>query len=82
MKQRFQGHGSGRLLLRAVLELAQELRYRVGCLGVVIEAKSNAELVYSPSGSEAVDVVIDQPAPIIMFSPISQIAVAAEGVTN
>ena len=41
--KRFQGHGIGRLLLRTMLELSLEMRDRVGCIGVVVDAKLEVE---------------------------------------
>ncbi len=40
--ERYQGHGIGRLLLQAMLELALEMRDQAGCIGVVVDAKPNA----------------------------------------
>jgi GNAT superfamily N-acetyltransferase len=37
--ERFQGHSIGRLLLRATLELALEVRNRAGCVAAVVDAK-------------------------------------------
>ncbi|MES9879569.1 MAG: GNAT family N-acetyltransferase [Sedimenticola sp.] len=84
MDERFQGHGIGRLLLRAMLELALEMRDRVGCTGVVVDAKPEAVDFYSGLGFKTVELVSgalgDRPEPIAMFLPIRQIAAAmAEG---
>jgi GNAT superfamily N-acetyltransferase len=83
--ERFQGHGIGRLLLRAVLELALEMRDRVGCIGVVVDAKPDAVSFYSSLGFNLIDLVSgalgDRPEPIAMFLPIRQIAAAAKEVT-
>ena len=80
--ERFQGHGIGRLLLRAMLELALEMRGRVGCIGVIVDAKSDAVSFYSSLGFKTIDLVSgalgDRPEPIAMFLPIGQIAVAAK----
>jgi len=83
---RFQGHGIGRLLLRAMLELALDMRDRVGCIGVVVDAKQDAIPFYSSLGFKPIDLVSgalgDRPEPIAMFVPIGQIAVAAKEPTN
>jgi GNAT superfamily N-acetyltransferase len=38
----FQGRGIGKLLLRAMFELALEVRDRIGCAGIVVDSKANA----------------------------------------
>ncbi len=82
--ERFQGHGIGRLLLRSMLGLALDIRDRAGCVGVVVDAKSDAAPFYADLGSKAVGVVSgalgDRPEPIAMFLPIRPIAAAAVGV--
>jgi len=80
--ERFQGHGIGRLLLRAMLELALEVRDRVGCIGVVVDAKPDAVTFYSSLGFKPLNLVSgtlgDRPEPVAMFLPIGQIAAAAK----
>lgn len=77
---RFQGHGIGRLLLRAMLELALEMRDRVGCTGVVVDAKPDAVDFYSGLGFKVIELVSgalgDRPEPVAMLLPIREIAVA------
>jgi GNAT superfamily N-acetyltransferase len=84
--ERFQGHGIGRLLLRSMLDLALEMRDRVGCIGVVVDAKPDAVTFYSSLGFKPIDLISgalgDRPEPIAMFLPIGQIAVAVKGATN
>ena len=84
--ERFQGHGIGRLLLRAMLELALEMRDRVGCIGVIVDAKPDAVTFYSSLGFKPIDLVSgplgDRPEPIAMLLPIGQIAVAAKEATD
>ena len=79
--ERFQGLGVGRLLLRAMLELALELRDRIGCIGVVVDSKPDAVPFYSTLGFETMELVKgalgDRPEPIDMFLPIQQIEAAA-----
>jgi GNAT superfamily N-acetyltransferase len=78
--ERFQGHGIGRLLLRAMLVLALEMRDRVGCIGVVVDAKPDAVAFYSDLGFKPIDLISgalgDRPEPVAMFLPIRQIASA------
>jgi GNAT superfamily N-acetyltransferase len=80
--ERFQGHGIGRLLLRAVLELALVMRDRVGCIGVVVDAKPDAVAFYPTLGFKPIELVSgaleDRPEPVVMFLPIAQITVAAK----
>ncbi len=77
---RFQGHGIGRLLLRAMLELALEMRDRVGCTSVVVDAKPDAVDFYSGLGFKVIELVSgalgDRPEPVAMLLPIREIAVA------
>jgi len=80
--KRFQGHGVGRLLLRAMLELALEMRDRVGCLGVLVDAKPDAVAFYSALGFKPIELVSgalgDRPEPVAMFLPIGKIAAAVK----
>lgn len=75
---RFQGLGIGKLLLRAMLELAVTLRDQVGCAGVVVDAKQDSIEFYTCLGFTALDVVTgvlkDRPEPVAMFLPINLIA--------
>ena len=84
--ERFQGHGIGKLLLRVVLELALNMRDRVGCIGVVVDAKSDAVTFYSSLGFKPIDLISgalgDRPEPVAMFLPIGQIAGAAKEATD
>ena len=86
MDERFQGHGIGKLLLRVVLELALNMRDRVGCIGVVVDAKSDAVTFYSSLGFKPIDLISgalgDRPEPVAMFLPIGQIAGAAKEATD
>ena len=84
--ERFQGHGIGKLLLRAMLELALEMRDRVGCIGIVVDAKPDAVDFYSTLGFTPVELISgslgDRPEPIAMFLPIGQIAAALKEATD
>ena len=80
--ERYQGHGIGRLLLRSMLELALEMRDRVGCVGVVVDAKSDVVDCYQALGFRPMSLVSgslgDRPEPIAMFLLIGKIAAAAK----
>jgi GNAT superfamily N-acetyltransferase len=84
--ERFQGHGIGKLLLRVMLELALEIRDRIGCIGIVVDAKPDAVSFYSVLGFIPIDLISgslgDRPEPVSMFLPIGQIAVAAKEPTD
>jgi len=84
--ERFQGHGIGKLLLRVMLELALEIRDRIGCIGIVVDAKPDAVPFYSVLGFTPIDLISgslgDRPEPVSMFLPIGQIAVAAKEPTD
>lgn len=75
---RFQGLGVGKLLLRTMLQLSMEMRDRVGCVGVVVDAKPEAIGFYSSLGFAPFGIVRgalgDRPEPTPMFLPIKQIA--------
>jgi len=80
--KRYQGHGIGRLLLRASFELALDMRDRVGCIGVVVDAKPDAVIFYSSLGFKPIDLTSgalgDRPEPVAMFLPIGEIAAAVK----
>lgn len=80
VEEKYQRHGIGRLLLRAMLELAMDMRDRLGCVGVVVDAKPDAVTFYSSLGFTAIDLssgaLGDRPDPVAMFLPMSQIAAA------
>jgi len=84
--ERFQGHGVGKLLLRAILELALEMRDRVGCIGVVVDAKPDAVDFYSTLGFTPIELISgslgDRPEPVAMLLPIDQIAAAVKEATD
>lgn len=81
--RRCRGMGIGRELLRAMLELALEMRDRVGCVGVVVDAKPEAVAFYRLLGFQPLSVVSgalgDHPQPIPMFLPVQAIAKASQG---
>ena len=78
----FQGYGIGKLLLRATLELALDMRDRYGCIGVVVDAKPDAVAFYSALGFTPIELISgvlgDRPEPVAMFLPIAEIAAAVD----
>jgi GNAT superfamily N-acetyltransferase len=72
-----QGRGIGEELLRAVFLLSRDLSERVGCIGVVVDAKPEAAGFYERYGFRALDVVQgqlgDRPQPLPMFLPLGLI---------
>ena len=75
-----QGRGVGEYLMRTVFSIAVELREKVGCVGVVVDAKPGAEKYYSRYGFVEIEVVEgaleERPAPKPMFLPMSAIVQA------
>jgi len=74
---RAQGMGLGKALLRHVLDLALDQRDRLGCIGVVTDAKPDAVSFYERLGFIALDdvregLVVGEPLP--MFLDIATIA--------
>lgn len=69
--------GIGKLLLKFALRLAQEMGERVGCVGVVVDAKANAVEFYERYGFECLDVVAGRlpqhPSPLPMFLALGSI---------
>ncbi|MBW2700296.1 MAG: GNAT family N-acetyltransferase [Deltaproteobacteria bacterium] len=74
-----QGRGIGKLLLRSVFEISRNMAESFGCVGVVVDAKAEAEAVafYERYGFEALDVIEgklgSRPEPLPMFIPIGSI---------
>ena len=71
VSERHRGRGLGELLLETVFRVAPELRDLSGCVGVVVDAKSEAVGFYRRYGFERIDVVEgelgDRPGPLPMF---------------
>ena len=71
------GLGVGGQLLRFVLELALEMNGRVGCAGVVVDAKPGAVDFYSRYGFSAFEVIEGEsdarPRPTPMWLPIAAV---------
>jgi predicted N-acetyltransferase YhbS len=72
-----QGKGVGERLLRTVLSVAIELRDKLGCVGVVFDAKPGAEDYYSRYGFVELEVIEgaleERPAPKPMFLHLSAV---------
>ena len=72
-----QGMGVGEHLMRTVFSVAMELREKVGCVGVVVDAKPGAENYYSRYGFvelEATEGMLEErPTPKPMFLPVTMI---------
>ena len=75
--QSAQGQGLGLQLLRFVLRLALQMADDYGCVGVVVDAKPDAEAFYAKYGFVAVEAVEGgsdaRPAPTPMFLSIRAI---------
>lgn len=75
--QRIQRQGVGRQLLRAVLLLAREMASRVGCIGVLVDAKPGAVEFYRRYGFEEMEIVEgrlgDRPPPVSLFLPLGSL---------
>lgn len=69
-----------------MLELALEMRDRIGCIGVVVDAKHGAVSFYSSLGFSPMNLISgalgDRPEPVAMFLPIGQISAAAKDSAN
>ena len=76
-----QGQGLGLQLLRFVLRLALKMADDYGCVGVIVDAKPDAEAFYAKYGFVPVDPVEGQsdarPAPTPMFLSIRAMSDAA-----
>ena len=66
-----QGRGVGKLLLRAVFRIAQDMASSVGCVAVVVDAKPDAVGFYERYGFEPLDVIEgklgSRPEPLPMY---------------
>jgi predicted N-acetyltransferase YhbS len=72
-----QGKGVGEKLMRSVFSVAIELRDKVGCIGVVVDAKPEAKDYYSRYGFVELEVIEgaleERPVPKPMFLPLSTV---------
>lgn len=72
-----QGCGIGRELLKAAFLLAREMAEKLGCVGVVVDAKADAVGFYESYGFERMEVLEgglgDRPEPSAMFLPLTSV---------
>lgn len=75
-----QGRAVGECLMRTVFSVAIELREKLGCVGVVVDAKPGAETYYSRHGFVELEVVEgaleERPTPKPMFLSLSAVVQA------
>jgi GNAT superfamily N-acetyltransferase len=75
--ERSRGRGVGKVLLRFAIELAERLRNDVGCVGLVVDAKSGAVEFYRRYGFEPICLVEGTasqiPRPTAMFVSLSSV---------
>jgi GNAT superfamily N-acetyltransferase len=75
--QQLQRQGVGCQLLRAVLLLAREMARRVGCIGVLADAKPGAVEFHRRYGFEELEILEgrlgDRPSPVPMFLPLGSV---------
>jgi GNAT superfamily N-acetyltransferase len=75
-----QRKGVGKRLMRSVFAMAIDLREKFGCVGVVVDAKRDAESFYSSLGFEPLELIEgrieERPVPEPMFLPIREIEAA------
>ena len=75
--QSAQDRGIGEALLRFTLTLARRMADEIGCVGVTVDAKPEAQTFYLRYGFESLSavegVLLDRPEPILMFLPLSAI---------
>lgn len=79
---RVQSAGVGSELLRAALLIAVEQAGRVGCVGVLVDARAEAVGFYERFGFERISVVVgrapERPRPVTMFLSVRRITQALE----
>ena len=80
VEQNAQGKGVGERLMRTVFSVAIELREKLGCVGVIVDAKPGAENYYSRHGFVELEVIEgaleERPSPKPMFLPLSAVVQA------
>lgn len=71
------GQGIGKALLRFCVELAEKMRDELGCVGVVVDAKPEAESFYSQLGFAHIEARAGasavRPAPKLMVLPLGSV---------
>jgi GNAT superfamily N-acetyltransferase len=81
VSQKAQGQGIGKALLRFVFDLALKLSVDYGCIGVLVDAKKDADEFYRQYGFYPLDVIQGQssarPHGVVMFLPIGTIRKAS-----
>ncbi|EFK08461.1 toxin-antitoxin system, toxin component, GNAT family [delta proteobacterium NaphS2] len=80
--RRYQGRGIGKHLLRHGLNLAISQKETVGCVGVVVDAKSEAVAFYARFGFRMIEDLVEgeicgNPPPKPLFLPIKAILTTA-----
>ncbi|HEV2171675.1 MAG TPA: GNAT family N-acetyltransferase [Candidatus Binatus sp.] len=79
-----QAQGIGKQLMRAAFAMAIELREKLGCAGVVVDAKRDAETFYTNLGFDPLEVIEGQlqekPMPRPMFLAIREVEAAIKAV--
>jgi GNAT superfamily N-acetyltransferase len=69
--------GVGKNLLKAMFELAVEMKDKMGCVGIMVDAKVQAEAFYQSLGFFRLDLLrgasLERPAPIPLFLPIRKV---------
>ena len=72
-----QGGGVGSHLLRTAFSIAIDMSEKVGCVGIVVDAKQDAIAFYEKLGFEQFEVLVgqmdDRPSPTLMFLPMGSI---------
>lgn len=81
-----QRKGIGAHLMRTVFAVAIELRDKLGCVGVVVDAKPGAQAYYSRLGFVELEVIEgtieERPAPKPMFLPLSAVVQSIRGKSD
>jgi GNAT superfamily N-acetyltransferase len=80
--ERAKGHGVGGLLVRSVLVLSQRMADEIGCVGILVDAKTQSVPFYRKLGFLPIDSVAgklgDRPEPLPMFLELAQVPGATE----
>lgn len=75
--ERAKGKGVGSLLVRSVFMLAQQVAEEIGCVGVLVDAKTEAVAFYEKLGFVRLQAVAgqlgDRPEPVPLFIELAQI---------
>jgi GNAT superfamily N-acetyltransferase len=75
--EKAQGRGVGKLLLRAVFQIARDMAESVGCVGIVVDAKPDAVAFYKQYGFEPFEILEgalgSRPQPLPMFLPLGAV---------